>query len=418
MASVPRKIKTSWILEYSEAMLKISEAPAAYNVWSAISVISAVLKMKVWIKRGTYKIYPNQYIVLVGPPGVGKGTAIHPAHSFVKEHKPPLANYISDRVTAPKIIEKLSQGFSTTTIHNGLPVGGTESSAVLMSTELPTLLGSSDWMLPFLCDAWDRGTFEYDTRNKGTFIIKDMCVSLMGACVPEFIRRLNKDAASAINGGFTARTIFVFASDKSQSLVWPKSFDEHPATKQIQQDLIHDIGLIANLSGTFTFDPQAIIAFERFYHSVKNEDDDSEVVRHFKARQNVHVIKLAMCFSAATDDSMCITESNMKTSIALIQQVLNTLDITFRGVGESPLAEATAKIQAYIEKRGMCTRAQLLKDNHRHVTSEDLDRILTMLFSIEFYTYQRLHNKDYLVLKPKGKKSNVAGSANQYIPNP
>ena len=82
----PRKLSMNWISSYAAALDPITEAPSAYVIWSAISVISAVLKKKVWVRRGTYKVYPNQYIVLVGPPGVGKGTAIHPAHSFIKDY--------------------------------------------------------------------------------------------------------------------------------------------------------------------------------------------------------------------------------------------------------------------------------------------------------------------------------------------
>ena len=218
----------NWILKYTEAIDIMSEAPVAFNTWAAISVIGSVLKKRVWLNRGPYKIYPNQYIVLVSPPGIGKGAAIHPAIGFAKKIQPPLANFMSDRITAPKIIEKLANGFTTVTVSNGIPMQGNEASCCLQATELATFLGSSDWMMTFLCDAWDRGEYEYDTKNKGTFNITGMCVSLLGACVPEFIQTINRDRANAINGGFTARTIFVFAREKSKSIVWPYGF-EHPS---------------------------------------------------------------------------------------------------------------------------------------------------------------------------------------------
>src|SRR5271155_3237484 len=122
-----RKLNTNWISAYAAALDPITEAPSAYVIWSAISVISAVLKKKVWVRRGTYKVYPNQYIVLVGPPGVGKGTAIHPAHAFIKDYKPQLSNYLSDRITAPKIIEKLADGFQTQSVVAGNIIVGKES---------------------------------------------------------------------------------------------------------------------------------------------------------------------------------------------------------------------------------------------------------------------------------------------------
>lgn len=380
----PRKLSQNWISSYAAAMNPITEAPDAYVIWSAISVISAVLKKKVWIDRGTYLIYPNQYIVLVGPPGVGKGTAIHPAHAFIKDYKPELSNYLSDRVTAPKIIEKLETGFQTQSVVNGSIVVGKESTAVLMATELSTFLGSSDWMTSFLCDTWDRNEFEYGTKGKGSNHIKDMCVSLIGACVPDFIRRINghANASDAINGGFTARTIFVFANEKSKDLPWPMALRNTVKGPELITALRYDLECISQLRGEFKLEQQAYYEWEKFYKSIRHKDEDSDVIRHFKSRQNVHVLKVAMCLSAATNDSLLIDTWCLHTAIALVQGVLNTLDITFRGVGESSLSEATAKIQTYIERKGLTTRRELIRDNHRHATVEDIDRILNTLMQI------------------------------------
>lgn len=389
-----RKLKQNWILSYSDAIDKFSEAPTAYNVWCAISVISAVLKRHVWLNRGHYKIYPNQYIVLVGPPGVGKGSAIHPAHAFVKESKPNLANYFSDRITAPKIVEKLASGFQQPVITAAGALGtSNEASAIIQAAELSTFLGSSDWMLSFLCDTWDRGEFEYDTKGKGTHLVKDMCVSLIGGCVPDFIRELNKDSGRAISGGFTARTLFIFATEKSKSVVWPMGFDASAAGKQLKQDLFDDLQTISLIRGEYNWTKTAQVYFERAYHAIKVQDDDSDVVRHFKARQHVHYMKVAMCLAASSYDQLVIDDYAITTAISLVDNVLSTLDITFRGVGESPLAEATARLQMCIEKKGIISRAQLIKDNWRHVTTEDLDRIIYTLIAIGFTKEETIGGK-------------------------
>ena len=380
-----RKLKQNWITEYSNAINPITEAPSAFVIWSAISVISAVLKKKIWVNRGTYKVYPNQYIVLVGPPGVGKGTAIHPAHAFIKDYKPQLSNYLSDRITAPKIIEKLANGFQTQHIHNGLITTSTESTAVIMATELSTFLGSSDWMPTFLCDTWDKSEFEYDTKNKGSSHVKDMCVSLIGACVPDFIRKINgrQNASEAINGGFTARTIFVFASEKSKKLPWPTSLENTPNGQQTIANLRFDLEQIANnCKGEYKFSQDAALLWYQWYNKHGPNEQDSDVVRYFKSRQDVHILKTAMCLEAADNDGNLINLWALQTAIALVDGVVKTLDICFRGVGESSLAEATGKIQTYIERKGIVSRGELLKMFYRDATIEDLDRIISTLLQI------------------------------------
>jgi energy-coupling factor transporter ATP-binding protein EcfA2 len=395
----------------------ITEAPDNYVVWSAISVISAVLKKKVWVKRGTYKVYPNQYIVLVGPPGVGKGTAIHPAHAFIKEYKPELSNYLSDRITAPKIIEKLANGFQTQSVVAGNIIVSKESTAVLQAMELSTFLGASDWMTSFLCDTWDRNEFEYDTKNKGSSHIKDMCVSLIGACVPDFIRKINgkqSNASEAINGGFTARTMFVFANEKSKKLAWPVSLEDIKCVASNRNktgletiaELRHDLECIAQVKGEFVIEPDAVSLFQHWYMGKKTEDHDSDVVRSFKAREDVHVFKVAMCLAAASGDDLKITRWCMETAMTLVKGVLDTLDVTFRGVGESTLSEATAKIQTYIERKGLATRRELIRDNHRHATMEDIDRITRTLESCGFIkTFSQNNTQFYEYIKKTGNKN-------------
>lgn len=388
-----RRLPSNWISIYASAMAPTTEAPDSYVVWSAISVVAAVLKKRCWVKRGPYKVYPNQYIVLVGPPGVGKGTAVHPAHALIKDYKNPiLSNYLNDRVTAPEIINQLSQGFQTQHVANGTIVVGKEATAVIFAMELATFLGASDWMTSFLCQTWDQGEFEYGTKNKGSNKITDMCISLIGACTPDFIRKINgkQNASDAINGGFTARTLFVFANEKSKNLSWPVALEDlkqvkvnnNKSGKDTIADLRADLESMAHLNGEFSFTHEAYHIWDTFYHAVKAEDHDSDVIRYFKSRQNVHVLKVAMCLSAAQSDALEIDRWCLTTAIHLVDQVLKTLDITFRGVGESSLAEATAKIQSYLERKGLASRRELIRDNHRSATMEDIDRIINTLHAV------------------------------------
>src|SRR4029078_4006027 len=54
-----------------------TEAPEGYLVWSALGTMSAILQGRVWIHYGRFKVMPNLYIVLLGPPGNGKTTCMN-----------------------------------------------------------------------------------------------------------------------------------------------------------------------------------------------------------------------------------------------------------------------------------------------------------------------------------------------------
>lgn len=375
----------NWIEAY-EQYVSDTESPGLYNKWCAVHCISASLKRSVYVIRGFYKIYANQYIILVGPPGVGKGTAINPCISLTKLAD--TTNYISDRTTAEKIIDILAAGFpkmvvptgtmaaavntSVTTVSANLGVFA-DTSASIISTELPMLLNGSELMLPLLCELWDKNEFDYNTKTKGSRRIKDLCVGLLGGCVPDYIRKLNKDAMASINSGFTSRCIFVFASDKAKKIAWPLA----KQGSQIEKDLVEDLQYIQkNLQGKFKFDAAAYAAIKDYYDEIKPEKFDTEVTGNFKARMLSHILKTCMTLSVSENDSLQIELPHVEQSIKLVEDVLSTLDVTFRNVGESNMLVAMERVMDYVEVNGVTTRQEIAKATYRHVTDFDLDRIL------------------------------------------
>ena len=380
--SSKRLLKSNWISSYAEAVAPISQSPSQFHIWAAISMIGAIAKNNVSIDRATYTIYPNTYVVLTGPPGTGKGEALRYVYAFAERLK--LINSISDRVTAEKILKRLADGFpGLPQIQNGGIVIAKDSSATLVSTELQTLITSSDWMLALLCDLWDKNKFEYDTKNSGSAFIENMCVSLIGACVPNLIARLNKDRKD-INDGFTARTIFVFADRSTKKITWPEPLDKSQKGKKIIADLEHDLSVISHIKGSMTFSPMGRIALEQFHKKLNIDDDDSEILVNFKSRLLTHVLKTSMIFSLSERDTLEITDRDIQNAATCLKHVELNLEKAFRAVGDSDLAEATAKVQLILERRGGISKSELMGQLIKDMSPETLDRVLNMLMSIDY----------------------------------
>ena len=68
-------------LEYKSG----TEVPATFNRWSSIGMVGAWLGRQVYVKFGESKLYPNQYIKLMGSPGTKKSTAIKGAKRLLSE---------------------------------------------------------------------------------------------------------------------------------------------------------------------------------------------------------------------------------------------------------------------------------------------------------------------------------------------
>ena len=383
-----RILKKPWMAEFVQCCLPHTEAPKNYLLWSAISVIGGVLKDKIFIKDGTYTIRPNQFIVLTGPPAIGKGTAITFAWKMVKT-KPSyqLANTLSDRVTAERMIELIANGWALPPkVVNGQVIAAQrDKSCTLFAPELQSLVGASEWMLPFLCQAWDQDSYEYDTKNKGTQHIKSgMCVSLIGATIPDYIRNMERDVNASIAGGFSSRCIFVFADKKSKELPFAEPLEKNPKSYAMYQNLLADLEHISSLSGEYTMNTDAELAFRNFYPDTNPLPEDSDAILHFKGRMKAHVYKLALVLTACTHDFPVIRGPEMQAAITIINFIKQQITRVFRGIGSSEIAEPTARIQLAIEKHGMVSRRELLRTNMMHMTSETLDRILIMLKAIGF----------------------------------
>jgi hypothetical protein len=380
-----RQLSKSWLESYKD-WVSDTENPTSYNEWSGISALSASLKRNVYIYYHGIKFFANQYIVLVGPPGLGKGSSIIPAAHIAKEAG--TVNYLSDRITAERIIEKLAEGFTHPVIQvSGNSVGALavkEHTACILAKELPVFLGSSDWMHSLLCQLWDENEFEHQTKNKGNKFIKEMCVSMLGGCVPDYIRKLTKDTLAPVTGGFTARCIFVYATKKSQLLAdgWGCPNGNKSA---MEQKLIEDLKYISRVSGEVFLDATAKLRWNTMYGQYGTPSEfESDALANFKSRIPSHVIKVALAISLSESDNLVISDSQLQKAIELVEEVRNNVDITFRAVGESPLAVAQDRIMKFIEQRGVCSNRELLKYNHRHVTDEQLKSILTVLEYIGF----------------------------------
>ena len=62
-----------------------TECPRIFHRWTAISCVAALLGRSVAIPFGHSSIYPNLYVMLMGPPGTRKSTAIKIGQKLISQ---------------------------------------------------------------------------------------------------------------------------------------------------------------------------------------------------------------------------------------------------------------------------------------------------------------------------------------------
>lgn len=333
------------------------------------------MRRHVYVGRGHWKLYPNLFTVLVGRPGIGKGSAINPALTILREAN--VSNVLSDRVTIEYILERLAKGwphFGQGTVPGAISVG-VDHSCLILSRELSVFVTASQFTLPILTDLWDanEGDYIYGTRGKGEYKINSPCVCLLGGSTQEWL--ISSIPPSAIGGGFTRRVNFVVAYDREKLIPWPVVSNH----SHIRDDLISDLKEIGKLTGEFRFHPDVVPLFEIVYSDSTPKLYDDMATTSYKTSKWAQVSKLAMCVSAARSDDLIITKADFQKALDAVEAVAKNVPRVFRGVGESELVHATTKVLEFIELKGFASRDEILKAHWRDVTSDDLDRVLATL---------------------------------------
>lgn len=336
-----------------------SESPDSYHLFCGLSALSSAVRRNVWLDQGIYALYPNLYIVLVGPPGrCGKSTAIRLARELL--YGVPGVNIGPDSVTREELIQRLarthSEGQSALTIH---------------STELSSLIEPSGIkMIQFLTDIYDcdyanpKG-WQYATKGSGHDEIKNPFVTMLSATTPRYIADEMPEGVTDL--GFTARIVFVYEEKERFLNPFPKEMDPD-LTVALSKDLVH----VSELKGQFrwNYDPEgkstARDVYKRFYKALYVKAPDDHRVEGFHWRKRIHVLKLAMLCSMAEKDDLILTPADIQAAIDIIEMVEPKMARTFTAVGKFEYASDLERIQAQVMRAGEegIAQEQLLRQNY------------------------------------------------------
>lgn len=349
---MPQRRLDDWI-EGWMTLQENSESPNLYKYWTAISLVASALSRKVW-HTWDKKIYPNFFILLIGPPGFRKGTAMGPGSKFLFEVG---IETTSDSVTRAHLIEELEQSRRSVTLNNGeveyyCPL-------TIFSEEFTVFLGQDNkQLMSDLCDLYDcKDRWRYGTKGSGKYLINGVFVNLMGATTPELFQSSLPD--SAVGSGLLSRILCVFEDERSHLVIFP-----HKQTLDfsLEDDLKHDFAAIGMMKGEFEFSAE----FDRRYAEWYPEQDKTTIVRHPKLqayimRRPTHMRKLAMISAASRSNEMIVTEEDFERALTLLQLTEKKMDKVFSGMGGSDNAKVMYDIAEFIMLRGKCKYSEVVK---------------------------------------------------------
>jgi|TARA_Y100000310_G_scaffold69164_1_gene64604 hypothetical protein len=367
-----------------------SEAPLSYHVWGGVSAIAAVLERKCFMYWHPYRIYPNNYIVLVGPSGQSrKGDAISTARQMLTGMN---IHLIGEDNTQEAIIREMADEESRLIYKD--PSSGNmvmHSSVSCLSEELAVFTGQRNTtFLAYLTNWYDsRDLWTRKTKHQGTDEVIGMYFNFICSTAPDWLPGILTQ--ESIGGGFTSRCIFVVEKGKRQTITNPNL--KRPSEKE-RQDLRHDLEIMQTIIGEFKFSEKALARYEDWYQAsddliAREGNPIGPMFNGYWSRRPTHIKKIAMILSASRNSSKVVELSDFDRALDILERTEVAMPQVFSGVGRSRYAEDIDAIIDFIRDQETVSKQKLLSAFYRNVDDVSLDAIINILVEMKIVKVKR-----------------------------
>jgi len=338
------------IINLYEAYLeycKPFKGSSRYARWAWLSCLSATLERRVWIPHGGLNpIYPNQFIVLCGGPGLGKTENSRLATNILKEFNKTLTpgtgiKFGPDKMTPAALLKRMSE--SQKTVRSNTMPSYNQSAVFLHSTEFSTMIKdigggamSDDLLKLYDCDDY----FEKEIITNNTLIrIPNPCLNLLADTTPSFLSNFLPSEESGT--GLTARIIFAVELGRVEM---DDTVPEGDAA--LRAGIVDHLKLLYAMNGPVTLDSEALVLWKELFKKMRDDMfamPDGSYLRNFYARKPTHIKKIALTLACA-ENLTIINARHLQKALEIIDEAEPFMDKVF-GVKEmSKMADASKRI--------------------------------------------------------------------------
>lgn len=267
-----------------------TEVPDEFHLWSCLSLIAACVGNNVWFEKfpGS-KLFPNLYVILLGPSGLGKGKAIERVTKMAEQEQ--LISMYRGEMTKKRCIDLLAAPRKLKNEEDLQYLQGSRLYYVTpeMGMSLGTGVLAADFV-KFMTEMFtaDEGIHSEGTRQHGQrHVINPIINWLAGSTEDWLVQSVPPDA---ISGGFFARTIVVKEKYDLNNRKYIPMFP-HDA-EDVKKELRQRIYYMCRLRGIFSMTPAAR-RIDRDWYEGRPAPDDEMLIPIWKREHDI-VYKLAM----------------------------------------------------------------------------------------------------------------------------
>lgn len=370
-------------------------SPQSFIDFGFYFTIAASLQRRVWFGLDGHRpIYPNLYLILVGPPAVGKGLVIGSVFNALNHHKhkdiriktslgdesPPLFPIGADSTTFEALTQEISKSKRVIRYDpNDNAKFYAHTSHVFVLEELSSLLKKkSEDVVDLLIRLYDSQSYDYKTKNHGSDHIRNVCESFIAATQVGFLK--DAQAKGIFGQGFSSRCIFVYETQER----FTKMHLDIPTDSMLKarDEILAHILDLSKVYGQLSYkDAHTKEWLEEWYAKVHKprEEKASERMKEYFGRMKVHIPKLAAAIHFSEHTTLEIPHECFVKAIDMLDAIHPNMDACLNSSGRNELHPYKQKIKAFIKADKQVMFEHILLKFGLDLTTDEVTSILKEL---------------------------------------
>lgn len=321
-----------WLGDYL-AYASGGEANLAFHFWSGLATIAAASRRQFYYSRGGHSgraLYPNLYVILEGPSGSGKGTAIFRAMDMMERLNqaicdnsravPPTVHILPSKLTIQELVQILHTNrrqYRPTEIMQPND-DAYESCGVIVAEEATSLLGKQnvgvDSLIGGLTEMYD-GRLSEGTVKRGQFYLNNVSLTMLAGSTMDWLKESLTD--DIFRGGFMGARCLMVSRKKTG-----RRFYREPIADPVQRD--HLVRRLVDLSVApktrLKLTPDADQWLKAWYEAAPTDVEEADVrLAAFVERLDMHLTKVAMLLAISEGTTPWITRPTLEAAAAILQ---------------------------------------------------------------------------------------------------
>jgi hypothetical protein len=275
------------------------------------------------------------YILLVGPPGCGKGNAMKELATWLRDMEG--LHIAPDGLTRRSFYSALENSrIEEFDFELGADVSGTLDKCHFSMTafieELGVFLQPGDNVFIYaLCHVYDTPKqFHYKTEHAGENFIENAWFSMLSACTPKGLKDIFTEQAMEM--GISARTVIIFSDEQTKVDI----FGVPSGRERLAKDLKHDLMLIAQTKGEYQFTPETAEELVDWANRGFPPVPRDPRFEHYNSRRFVQIIKLCIICAVSKRQDPIITQEDLFQAKSFLLEAEGVMSGAIATLGANP----------------------------------------------------------------------------------